>query len=150
MRLKFPPVVIVAVFALAMYLLDLYLPFGEFDFFGRSLLVKVLWGLAILIALVAIFQFLRAGTTTSPVKPGNSTVLITNGIYRYSRNPMYLALLLILLGYGLYLGNAFNTLLAAGFVYYMNAYQIKPEEEALTALYGSEYKVYLRATRRWF
>ena len=150
MRLKLPPVVIVAVFALGMYLLDLYLPFGEFDFFGRTLLIKVLWGLAILITLVAIFQFLRAGTTTSPVKPENATVLITNGIYRYSRNPMYLAMLLILLGYGLYLGNAFNTLLAAGFVYYMNAYQIKPEEEALTALYGREYTHYLRATRRWF
>ncbi len=133
-----------------MYLLAKYLPVGEFDFFGRTTLMIVLWAMAVVIALIALIQFARAGTTASPMKPGESTKLVTNGVYRYSRNPMYLALLMMLLGFGLYLGNAFNTLLAAGFVYYMNAFQIKPEEEALTQRYGREYLRYLKEVRRWF
>jgi protein-S-isoprenylcysteine O-methyltransferase Ste14 len=63
---------------------------------------------------------------------------------------MYLALLLILLAWGLWLGNAFNTLLAAGFVGYMNRFQIIPEEEALTAMFGKRYQQYCKQVRRWF
>jgi protein-S-isoprenylcysteine O-methyltransferase Ste14 len=63
---------------------------------------------------------------------------------------MYLALLLLLLGWGLYLGNAFNTLLAAGFVYYMNTFQIIPEEEVLKDRFGKEYQKYCVLVRRWF
>ncbi|MBT8223517.1 MAG: isoprenylcysteine carboxylmethyltransferase family protein, partial [Eudoraea sp.] len=62
----------------------------------------------------------------------------------------YLALLMILLAWGLWLGNAFNTLTAAGFVYYMNAYQIKPEEKHLHQIFGAEYKQYCTMARRWF
>ncbi|WP_338038964.1 hypothetical protein [Maribacter litopenaei] len=61
-----------------------------------------------------------------------------------------MALLLVLLGFGLYLGNAFNTLVAAGFVAYMNRFQIIPEERILFDKFGKEYKTYLTATRRWF
>ncbi|KPM33730.1 Putative protein-S-isoprenylcysteine methyltransferase [Croceitalea dokdonensis DOKDO 023] len=63
---------------------------------------------------------------------------------------MYLAMLFILIGFGLYLGNAFNTIIAALFVYYMNEYQIKPEEKVLTALFGKDYTLYCKAVRRWF
>ena len=63
---------------------------------------------------------------------------------------MYLAMLLILLALGIWLGNAFNVLLAAGFVGYMNKFQIIPEEEALSEMFGATYKQYCTLTRRWF
>ena len=50
----------------------------------------------------------------------------------------------------MYLGNAFNSLLAAGFVYYMNNFQIMPEEEALASMFGKEYQKYCVMVRRWF
>jgi protein-S-isoprenylcysteine O-methyltransferase Ste14 len=63
---------------------------------------------------------------------------------------MYLAILLVLLAWGLWLGNAFNTLLAAGFVGYMNKFQIRPEEEALATIFGKEFQQYCTQVRRWF
>ncbi len=133
-----------------MYLLAIYLPVGYFDFFGRDYLMYLLLFLALLIGAVSLFQFFSSKTSIDPRSPSKVSTLVTGGLYQYSRNPMYLALLLLLLGWGLYLGNAFNTLLAAGFVYYMNTFQIIPEEEALTNLFGKQYQKYCVMVRRWF
>lgn len=149
-RLKLPPAIIFLIFAGLMYLLAKFLPVGYFDFFGRTYLIKGLLVLGLVVVVIAIVQFISARTTVAPHAPEKASALVTRGIYRYTRNPMYLGFLLFLIGFGLYLGNAFNTLLAAGFVYYMNAYQIKPEEEALTEKFGSVYKQYCREVRRWF
>ena len=126
MKLKLPPVIIFLVFGSLMYLLAEFLPVGYFDFFGRKHLIKILLLLAVVISCIALIQFYLAKTTTNPKNPSRASFLVTNGIYKYSRNPMYLGLLLLLLGWGLWLANAFNVLLAAGFVSYMNMYQIKP------------------------
>jgi protein-S-isoprenylcysteine O-methyltransferase Ste14 len=150
MRLKIPPLIITLIFGLFMYLLAIYLPVGYFDFFGRDYLMYLLLFLALLIGAVSLFQFFSSKTSIDPRSPSKVSTLVTGGLYQYSRNPMYLALLLLLLGWGLYLGNAFNTLLAAGFVYYMNTFQIIPEEEALTNLFGKQYQKYCVMVRRWF
>ena len=150
MRLKIPPLIITLIFGLFMYLLATYLPVGYFDFFGRNYLMYLLLFLALLIGAVSLFQFFGSKTSIDPRSPSKVSTLVTGGLYQYSRNPMYLALLLLLLGWGLYLGNAFNTLLAAGFVYYMNTFQIIPEEEVLTNMFGKEYQKYCVIVRRWF
>ncbi|RAJ07405.1 methyltransferase family protein [Arenibacter echinorum] len=150
MKLKIPPLVVTFIFALFMYLLATYMPVGYFDFFGRNYLMYLLFFLALLIGVVTLFQFFGSKTSIDPLVPSKASKLVTGGLYQYSRNPMYLALLLLLLTWGLYLGNAFNTLLAAGFVYYMNTYQIIPEEEALTNIFGKEYQKYCVMVRRWF
>jgi len=133
-----------------MYGLTRFLPVGEFDFFGRRYLMYFLAGATIFINLMAIGQFLRSKTTISPVKPEKASKLVTTGLYQFSRNPMYLGLLLALLAWALWLGNAFNVLLAAFFVMYMNKFQILPEEEALLKLFGKEYTAYCTLVRRWF
>ncbi len=137
-------------FAGAMYTLAEFLPVGQFDFFGRKELAIGLLGLAVLVMALALFQFIKVKTTTNPIDLTKTSSLVTQGIFKYSRNPMYLAMLLILLGFGLKLGNAFNTLIAAGFVYYMNHFQIRFEEEALERKYGKAYSIYKKNTRRWF
>lgn len=150
MELKLPPVIVFLLFALGMYLLSSFLPFGVFEFFGRLLLIKVLTGAAVGIGLISVFQFFMSKTTVNPNAPDKASSLVTNGLYRFSRNPMYLAMLLVLLAVGLQLGNAFNILIAAGFVGYMNRFQIIPEEHVLLAKFGKNYKEYLSKTRRWF
>lgn len=150
MELKVPPVIVFTVFALAMYLLDLILPVGFFEFFGRELLAQVLVGIALVLGGLGLFPFFMEKTTVDPTKPEKASVLITNGIYKFSRNPMYFALLVLLLSFGLILGNAFNSLVAAGFVGYMNRFQIIPEERILLMKFGKPYKEYFTRTRRWF
>ncbi len=150
MKLKVPPVIILIVFGGLMYLLSKFLPVGDFDFFGKYYLIWFLIVMAFGIGTVALFHFVRANTTVDPTTPSKAANLVHDGLYRFSRNPMYLAMLLLLLAWGLWLGNAFNTLLAAGFVGYMNSFQIKPEEEALSILFGKEYQRYCGNVRRWF
>ncbi|QLG43901.1 methyltransferase family protein [Costertonia aggregata] len=150
MELKLPPVFIFFFYAFTMYLLAEYLPFGYFDFFGRNYLTKILLAFAVIIVFASLIQFFRNNTTVDPRKPSKSSKLITNGVYAYSRNPMYLGMLLSLLAFGAWLGNAFNVLLAAGFVAYMNRYQIIPEERALLNTFGKSYSQYLTTVRRWF
>ncbi len=138
------------IFGGLMYVLDRFLPVGEFDFFGRETMAYLMLGLGVLVIGIAVIQFLVAKTTTNPMNPESSNTLVIKGIYSFTRNPMYLGMLLFLIAFGLRLGNAFNTLLAAGFVYYMNHFQIKYEEAALTEKFGKEYLLYLKAVRRWF
>lgn len=98
---------------------------------------------------IAIVQFAKLKTTVNPLEPHKSTSLSTNGVYRITRNPMYLGLALMLVGWGLHLGNPLNLICIAGFVILMTQWQIKPEEAALRDLFGEEYKVYCRKVRRW-
>lgn len=150
MELKIPPIFVFLFFGGIMYMLAKFLPVGHFDFFGRSYLMVALLVTAVLIGLVSLFQFYKSKTTIDPTKPGKVSKLVTNGIYAYSRNPMYLGVLMILLAFGIYLGNAFNVLTAAGFVAYINRFQIIPEERILLKIFGKEYSQYCVLVRRWF
>ena len=150
MELKLPPVLVVFFFALAMYLLNRFLPFGYFDFFGRLTLAKILVVIALGILILCLVYFFVTKTTIDPTSPEKANKLVTGGCYRFSRNPMYLAMLLLLLAFGLKLGNAFNVLLAAGFVSYMNRFQIIPEEKMLLEKFGKAFADYCIKTRRWF
>ncbi|RIV32884.1 isoprenylcysteine carboxylmethyltransferase family protein [Flagellimonas lutimaris] len=150
MKMKVPPALVMLVFGGLMYVLDMFLPFGDFEFFGKQELAMFLFGLGILVILISVIQFFMTRTTVDPLNPKKTSNLVTNGVYKFTRNPMYLGMLLFLLAFGLKLGNAFNTLVAAGFVSYLNRFQIKPEEEALKEMFGKEYSIYCKLTRRWF
>ena len=150
LELRVPPILVFLVFAGAMYLLAEVLPVGNFQFFGRHWLLWGLTGMGLLFGLLAIIQFLRKGASLNPHHPERGSILVVGGVYDLSRNPMYLGLLLVLLAWGLYLGNAFNTLTAALFVAYMNRYQIRPEERVLEAKYGAAYRQYCTLVRLWF
>lgn len=150
MKLKVPPVVVFLVFGVLMYGLARFLPVGYFDFFGRSYLMYALFAMAAVVGFISVAQFFRSKTTVDPMNPAKVSKLVTGGLYQYSRNPMYLALLLLLLVLGLYLGNAFNVLVAAGFVMYMNKFQIIPEENVLLDMFGKDYAQYCTLVRRWF
>ena len=150
LELKVPPVLVFTIFASAMFSLARWLPVGAFDFLGQRALMWGLLALGLMVGGMAVWRFFRAGTPLNPQYPERSKVLVLGGVYQYSRNPMYLGLLLVLLAWGVYLENAFNTLLAALFVAYMNRFQILPEERALQARYGSAYRQYCSLVRRWF
>ena len=93
--------------------------------------------------------FAQAKTSIDPLRPFKSTSLITNDIYKYSRNPMYFGYLLIILGSSVYLGNVISIIIIPLFIFTINFLQIIPEEEALKDIYGPRYDEYLSKVRRW-
>lgn len=106
-------------------------------------------GVGLAIEFTALIAFFKAKTTINPLTPQNTQHLLTNGLYRFSRNPMYLGLLLLLSGWALYLGNPINMIWLTIFIVVMTWLQIKPEESALKQLFGESYKQYCAHVRRW-
>ncbi len=101
------------------------------------------------VVLAAATSMFRARTTINPFSPARASSLVTGGIFRVSRNPMYLSLLLLLVAYALRLDSALVWLGPVAFVGYVNRFQIGPEERALQARFGEAYLRYRARTRRW-
>lgn len=110
-------------------------------------LLVVLAGAAVCLAGVASFR--RARTTVNPLKPESASSLVVAGIYRHTRNPMYLGFAIILLGWCVFLGSALAVLGVAAFVLYIGRFQIRPEERALHELFGAEFEAFCGRVRRW-
>jgi len=149
LELKIPPVAIFAICAGAMWGLDSQCPFA-------ALSVPWKWPLAIVLFLpgliggsVGVLNFFQARTTVHPGRPEHASALVTSGIYRFSRNPMYLGLLLMLASWALVLANGLSMVLLPVFVVYMNRFQIQPEERFLSKKFGEKFDAYARAVRRW-
>jgi protein-S-isoprenylcysteine O-methyltransferase Ste14 len=100
-------------------------------------------------ALAGDLEFKRARTTINPFKPENSTALVTSGIFRFTRNPMYVGLTLVLLGWAAFLCSAWALLGPIIFVLYISRFQIAPEERVLSAKFGGMYTEYKAQVRRW-
>ena len=94
-------------------------------------------------------SFRRARTTVNPLQPTKASTLVATGIYRVSRNPMYLGFLVCLLGWAILLSNPIAFLLPPQFVLGMNRWQIVPEEQALALRFGPEFAAYKIRARRW-
>ncbi|MDE2430116.1 MAG: isoprenylcysteine carboxylmethyltransferase family protein [Burkholderiales bacterium] len=93
--------------------------------------------------------FRHAATTVNPMKPENTSSLVDTGIYRYTRNPMYLGILLVLCAWLIFLASPWAASGVIGFQRYITRYQILPEEKILAGLFGSSYADYLSKVRRW-
>jgi len=101
------------------------------------------------VGLAGVASFRKANTTVNPMTPDACSSLVDSGIFSFSRNPMYLALLLALLGWGVFLHNFYSLALTVVFVVYMNRFQIRPEERALEKVFGSAFLEYKQKVRRW-
>lgn len=104
----------------------------------------------ICVAVLALREFRSVETTIDPLSPERATSLVDTGIFRYSRNPMYVGLLLMSAGWAVWLGSQANIVVILLFVVTITELQIKPEEKALRILFGKEYDLYRQRVRRWF
>jgi len=145
-----PPLALVALVAAAMWLMDRWLPPVGPAWPSLATAASIVGACGLLVGVLALLPFHRLRTTVDPRHPERASRLVTDGVYRVSRNPMYLAMLLGLVAWGLWLGRAPALLLGpAFFVAYLNRRQILPEERALAAAFGEEYERYRRTVRRW-
>ena len=133
--------------ALLMWLVAI--PRFDFSLPWREALAGVFFVLALAIGLSAVFSFHRARTTVNPLAPEKASALVVRGVFRWTRNPMYLALLLVLIAWGCIVANAAALAILPLFVLYLNRFQIGPEERALQARFGAEFEQYKRTVRRW-
>ena len=149
LELKIPPPLVAIITASAMYGVAKLLPV-------LMLSPSVRAGTALALAVVGasfdvagLMAFRRAKTTVNPMAPHQSTSVVSTGIYRFTRNPMYLGLVFLLLAWAVYLSSAWALLGVPVFMAYITRFQIQPEESVLAARFGRGYVDYCARVRRW-
>jgi protein-S-isoprenylcysteine O-methyltransferase Ste14 len=145
--LKVPPAVVGAVTAAGMWFLAYALP--AFAYTPLPVATVGLGVIGMVIIGWAMLSFFMEQTTVNPMTPSSASSLVTSGIYRHTRNPMYLGMLFILVAWALYLANILTFLVLPAFILYMNRFQIEPEERALSARFGRQYLEYMAQVHRW-
>ena len=124
-------------------------PALDFALPGRERIAAMFFIAALVVGLSAVLGFRRAKTTLNPLQPETASALVVRGVYRWTRNPMYLAMLLVLIGWACIVSNWAALAMLPLFVIYLNRFQIGAEERALRARFGAEFENYCRKVRRW-
>jgi protein-S-isoprenylcysteine O-methyltransferase Ste14 len=120
------------------------------DAFGLNTLLAIgLVVLGICLAVLGIKQFRQAQTTVNPLRPDTATKLVTSGVFKLTRNPMYLGMVMLALSAVVFYGSAWCLLAVAAFIAFISRFQIGPEERAMEALFGNQFAAYKASTRRW-
>jgi protein-S-isoprenylcysteine O-methyltransferase Ste14 len=149
LELKIPPPAVAVLMAGVMWLGFRYAPAAGFDLPAREGIAAAFVLAGILSSVSGVVSIRRARTTLNPMKPDSATTLVNSGVYRFTRNPMYLGLLLLLLGWAIHLSNVIALVLPLAFLLYMNRFQIAPEERALASRFGPQFTAYASEVRRW-
>ena len=149
LELKIPPPVVALLCAAAMYAIGRAAPTTAFAAAVPTPCIALPALLGLSADLAGVWAFHRHRTTVNPLTPQKSSAVVQTGIYRFTRNPMYLGMALLLTAWALWLGCWLALLGLPAFVLYITAFQIKPEERILLAKFGAPYQSYLQRTRRW-
>jgi protein-S-isoprenylcysteine O-methyltransferase Ste14 len=146
---KIPPVILGVAFAAAISALGRLVPGANVPFPGHRIVAVAGLALGGAIGVTGIVQFRRAGTTIHPLRPHEARVLVTSGIYRVSRNPMYLGIALCLAGIAAWNSTLPGYALVPLFCFALRALQIEREERALREAFGERFEKYAARVRRW-
>ena len=149
LELKVPPPVVALVLALLMWLTPAVAGLVQIPYTARVLCAVALLCVGQGISIAGMVAFRRAKTTVNPVKANMASSLVVQGVYRYTRNPMYVGLLVSLFAWAVFLANPLDVLWVVVYVLYITRFQIIPEERVLAALFGPEYEGYKGRVRRW-
>ena len=147
MNNKIPPPIVTLFFGLCIFFSKSYFPDFNYQILNVLSLISILFGITILFLAVRLFN--KQNTTVNPIKIEKASSLVVAGIFQYSRNPMYLGMLFVLIGLSFkfnLIGGIIFTLL---FMLSITAFQIKPEEQTMDKLFGDEFKEYKKKVRMW-
>ena len=149
MKLLIPPPIQALLSAIMMCLINRYFTHANFSLNGINIFALIFLIIAAIIIILSMYKFKKIKTTISPLRPNKTSSLVNSGIYAYTRNPMYLGLLLMLFSTALFLKNLISFLIIPLFILFITKNQILPEEESLENIFGEEYKNYKKKVRRW-
>lgn len=149
LELKIPPLLFALLIAFLMWVISLVTP-------SLDMPTPYRLGVAITIAVMGItfvvagaISFRLARTTINPTKPELASSLVNVGIYRFTRNPMYVGFLIALIAWAVFLTAPWTLVGPLAFFFYIDRFQIIPEEKALLGIFGAEYAAYRTKVRRW-
>lgn len=149
LELKMPPPVLALALGMGMWgiaQLDFSIPAPRM---ARLATAAILALVGVAVAIGAVASFWRAGTTINPTKPETTSALVRSGVYRLTRNPIYLGDVFLLLAWAVFLSSVLALLGPLAFALYIDRFQILPEERALAKKFGAEYAAYRAKVRRW-
>ena len=141
---KIPPPIVTITTLTIIYLFDL----KEYNLNNDVITVVILF-IGIIFILSAVIQFVNRKTTVNPTKPYKTTSLVITGVYKITRNPMYLGMLLIIISFAFYKTSIISLILIPFFIFYINKFQIEPEEFEMRKKFGKEYEDYCKKVDRW-
>jgi len=149
LELKIPPPALALIVAVLMWLASQLMEPPRMSFAIRVAAALALVVVGQSISVGGMRSFRKAKTTMNPFKPGATSALVSDGVYRFTRNPMYVGLLITLLGWAAFLSKPLALIFLPLFVLYITQFQIKPEERVLSSMFGTEYAKYKAKVRRW-
>lgn len=149
LELKVPPVAVGLLAGALMWLVSWSAPGFVFALPGHTAVAAALALVGACVSMLGVLSFKRARTTVNPMKPESASALVSSGVYRVTRNPMYLGFFSILLGWAVFLSSGLACLVLPVFVLYMTRFQIEPEERVLESRFGREFADYKGRVRRW-
>lgn len=148
LELKIPPLLLLLVFiGLGWVLRNPAYP--QLGFTPENIVALIAVTLGVLVIGFGVLGFHRQQTTVDPRFPEQTSTLVVIGIYKYSRNPMYLGFSLILIAWSLLLFSIYTAILVPIFIVYITQWQIKPEERLLEGKFKQDYVDYKASVRRW-
>ncbi len=147
---RIPPPLLVLLVGLAMLAIAWFTP-PAFQIANnvRFIVGGIAIALGALIVVRGARTFWRHQTTINPVDIEQASALVTDGIFRYSRNPMYVGFTVVLIGWALCLAAPWALIGPLSFVLFINRFQIIPEERVMHAKFGQAYNDYRAKVRRW-
>ena len=146
-KLKIPPPILVIILITSIYFSSDKLDLISIPY--RTLFSIVILSIGIVVIINPVVKFIKSKTTVNPVEFKNVEKLVTSGIYKYSRNPMYLGMIIIIISTTVYYLNFYSLLTPFIFYFWINRFQIKREEVFLEEKFGQKYLSYKTKTRRW-
>lgn len=146
---RIPPPVVGALVAAAMWGIASLGPHLPFASTPRTIAAGILAATGIAFDLSGLIAFRASRTTVNPLRPERASALVTGGVYRITRNPMYVGLGFLLLAWAVYLSAALPFAGPVGYVLYITRFQIQPEERVLGDMFGEQYSAYAARVRRW-
>ena len=144
-----PPPLVALICALGMWIIAQATPDARFDFPYKSVIALIIGLTGLFIDLVSVRAFFQRKTTVNPLTPDRTATLVVDGLYKYSRNPMYVGMLMILIAWALRLGALIAFIGPIVYYFWITELQIKPEERALREKFGERYDAYCQRVRRW-
>jgi protein-S-isoprenylcysteine O-methyltransferase Ste14 len=148
LELKLPPPVVALLVAVAMWVVAFLIPSSSAPSFRVTIALGAA-AVAVAFSVSGVLAFRKAKTTKNPMKPEAASSLVVTGIYKVTRNPMYVGLSILLLAWAVFLWSAWVLVGPLVFVAYISRFQIAPEERVLAQLFGAEYAAYKARVRRW-
>ena len=147
MNNKIPPPIVTLICGIAIYLSKSF--FDQFFIYSNNRISLFFLILGLVVFLSAVKSFRRHKTTVNPLEPRQASSLVTSGIFKFSRNPMYLGMLIILLSISFKFNLIGGMVTSLFFYIFITKFQILPEEAAMNDLFGDEFIDYSKKTRRW-